>query len=104
MNATISAYKILNSENSPFRRELEEKIIKYNIKDKEFIYNLIFDKLLSHVKRKLIIDIVKTDIEFAKKDKDYDAINCLYKDKPASFAEYITQKYGDNYLQFLNSF
>jgi hypothetical protein len=106
MDVTINGYRILNnySKNSPFRNELEEKMIKYNIQDKEFVYNLVFDVLLSVIFKRLVIDVVKTDIEFSKKDKEYDAVNCLYINKPSSFSKYITQKYGDNYLQFLNSF
>jgi hypothetical protein len=48
MDVTINGYRILNnySKNSPFRNELEEKMIKYNIQDKEFgRYPKIMEKI-----------------------------------------------------------
>jgi hypothetical protein len=105
MDERITGYQILNNhpKNSPFRKELEEKMKQFNIQDKEFVNILIFDVLLSLYFKKLILDVIKTDYEFSKKDKDYDAENCLFKGNSISFGEYISQKYGDNYLQFMKS-
>jgi len=105
MEQVITGYRILNCfpENTPFRKDLEQKMKQFNIQDKEFVHILLFDVLLSILSEKPVLNVIKTDYEFAKKDKDYDAENCLYKGKPASFGDYISQKYGDNYLKFMKS-
>jgi len=106
MEQVITGYRILNChpENSPFRKELEQKMKQFNIQDKEFVHILVFDVLLSLYFKKLILDVIKTDYEFSKKDREYDAENCLYKGKSISFEEYIIKKYGEKHLQFLISF
>jgi len=104
MKKRVTGDKILNMpRHSAFRKELEEKIQKYNIKNQEFIENLVFDVFLSVIYNKLNLDVIRTDYEFSKKDKNYDSENCTYNNKPISFEKYIILKYGRNYLEFMKS-
>jgi hypothetical protein len=107
MEKRVTGDKILNMpKHSPFRKfrkELEEKIQKYNIKNQEFIENLVFDVFMSITLNKLILDVIRTDYEFSKKDKNYDSENCTYNNKPINFEKYILLKYGRNYVEFMKS-
>jgi len=104
MEKRVTGDKILNMpKHSPFRKELEEKIQKYNIKNQEFIENLVFDVFLSAISNRLNLDIIRTDYEFSKKDKKYDSENCTYNNKPITFEKYILLKYGRNYVEFIES-
>jgi len=48
-------------------------------------------------------DICAFDEWLSKQDSEYDHINCLYKGKETSMEEYISHKYGNDYVNIIKA-
>jgi protein associated with RNAse G/E len=76
---------------------------KYNIrKDDQFLSLLTFDITLSLFCDEPYLDIVVFEEILAQNDPEYLPDKCKWKDKnEISMSEYIKQKFGENYRDFV---
>jgi len=73
---------------------------------KHFGFNAPIDMMMTQLKgpRFAVIDTVKLDEEFGRRDPDYDPEKCTYKDKKdISISEYIFLKYGQKAHDFIKN-
>lgn len=59
------------------------------------------DGVLSALAKRVVLDLPALDNEIGNRVPEYDAENCLYKGKPASMKEVITQYYGERAAQLI---
>lgn len=71
-----------------------------------FGFNAPIDMIITQYKgpRSAVIDIIKLDEEFNRRDPDYNSQECTYKDKKdISMSEYILLKYGQKAHDFIKN-
>jgi len=86
----------------PFVYKEFKKLCKQKgIDNEDFINAIVFDTFLSIALNKYYVDIAKTEENFEKLDCDYNGAECTYKGENISFGDYIKQKYGEKYFNFM---
>ena len=73
---------------------------------KHFGFNPPIDLIMTYVKgpTNARIDIIKLDDEFARRDREYDNVECTYKGQnEISVSKYIELKYGTEAHEFITN-
>jgi hypothetical protein len=86
-----------------WREEVYALAKKWGIdRNDPFLKLLPFDLFLSLIKNKPDLDVVIFDEILAQNDPEYIPDECRWKDKEGiSMREYIRQKFGENYCNFV---
>jgi hypothetical protein len=82
-------------------KEFQKLCKQKGIDNQDFINAITFDIYLSIALNTFYVDITKTEENFEKLDSDYNGAECSYKGENISFGDYIKQKYGEKYYNFL---